>query len=462
MTIAVLIPFASTDEDRLANLDTVVAWYRQHLPDAPVIVADDGRSRAGWTKAYAIERAMAQTDATTLVVADSDCICATTVEAAQAVEDGAARWAFPHTQIRRLDRPSTLRVRAGEPPDLGMALEFKAYAGVAGGGICVIARDTWAEAPMDPRFKVTHGEDVAWARALAYLCGRPWYLTRRTAPLYHLHHPPILAVGLRYRHNQRLAAEYDNATSRTIRDVIARGRAHVDPPPVVPLPSAGEIAVIVPVIRRPAAAAPFMAAWRAATPAVLSAVYAVADPGDTPTITAWRDAGATVLLGDRGTTFAAKVNYGLEATSEPWLLLVGDDVRFHPGWAQAALAAGERGAVVSTNDLARDDLDQLAVHPLIARRYALERGACFDGPGLLAHEGYRHWYVDREWSFLAAERGELVYAPDARIEHLHHLWGKGQRDEINELGQAAAHDDARLYRLRESQYVKRIRRSPLA
>lgn len=458
MTIAVVIPFASTDEDRLANLEHVRGYYRRLFPDAPIIAADDGGCRAGWTKAHAITRGMAQTDATTIVVADSDCLCDAVVDAAQAVEDGAARWAFPHTQIRRLDRPSSNNVRAGATPHLGMGLEFKAYAGVAGGGICVIARDTWAEAPMDPRFKVTHGEDVAWARGLAYLCGRPWY-PRSASPLYHLHHPPILAVGLRYRHNQRLAAEYDNATSLTIRDVIARGQAHVDPPAVEPLPAAGDIAVIVPVIRRPASAAPFMASFRD-TNNGHSAVYAVADPDDAPTIAAWRREGATVLLGDRGSTFAAKVNYGLEATSEPWLLLVGDDVRFHHFWAEAALEAGQRGAVVSTNDLARTDLDQLAVHPLIARRYAIERGASFDGPGLLAHEGYRHWYVDREWSFLAAERGELVYAPDARIEHLHHLFGKGQRDAINELGQAAAHDDAQLYRLRESQYTKRIRRSP--
>ncbi len=461
LDLAIVFPFASTDEDRLANLDHVSQWYAARFPDAPIIVADDGGGRAGWCKARAIERGMAQASADVYVVADSDCLCDATVDAAQAVLDGAARWAFPHTQVRRLDRPSSVAVRAGELPHFGMPLEFRAYAGVAGGGICIIRADTWDVAPMDPRFVVTHGEDVAWARALGFLCGRPWH-PRTDSPLWHLHHPPILAVGMRYKHNQRLAAEYEAATSRTIADVVARGRAHTDPPPVIPQPAAGDVAVIVPVIRRPAAAAPFMAAWGTATPPGRSAVYAIADPEDHPTIDAWAAAGATVLLGDRGPTFACKVNYGLEATSEPWLLLVGDDCRFHPGWLEAALEAGKDGAVVSTNDLARDDLDRLAVHPMIERRYALERGASFDGPGLLAHEGYRHWFVDREWSFLASERDELVYAATVRIEHLHHLFGKAPRDEINELGQRHAQDDAQLYRLRESQYVKRIKRSPSA
>lgn len=457
--VAVLIPFASTCPDRLANLDTVRRWYAQRLPDAAQVVADDGGVRNGWTKARAIERAMAQTAADVLVVADSDCICDATVEAVEAVRSGAARWAFPHTQIRRLAPEPTRLVRAGAEPSMDMPLEFKSYAGVAGGGICVVHRSTWAEAPMDPRFRVTHGEDVAWARALGYLCGRPWYPARRTSPLFHLHHPPILAMGARYRANERIAAEYRDATSRTIRDVIARGQAAVDLPPVVPGPALGEVAVIVPVIRRPAAAAPFMAAWEAAG-STGSVVYAVTDPDDTSTREAWSSAGAQVLTSDRGSTYAAKVNYGFEATSEPWLLLLGDDARFHPGWLQAALAAGRRAPVVSTNDLGRDDLDRLAVHPMFARRYIEERGASFDGPGLIAHEGYTHWYVDREWSFLANERGVMTYAPDARIEHLHPIYGKAELDAIYRLGQAAARQDAQLYARRERYFVNRVRRSP--
>ena len=456
--LAVLIPFASTDPDRLANLDTIRRFYADRFPGVPQHVADDGGCRAGWTKALAIQRCVDQTDAGVFIVADSDCLCEGVVPAAEAVLAGENRWAFPHTQIRRLTAAASAEVRGGAVPHLGMPLELPAYAGVAGGGIVVLTRDAWAECPMDPRFKVTHGEDVAWARTLDYLAGKPWYPKQFNSPLYHLWHPPILAVGARYKANEKWAAEYSNSTTRTIRAVIADGRAHVDPRPVQPLPSDETIAVIVPVLNRPAAAEPFMRSWSASHPAG-TRVYAVTDQEDTATRQAWYDAGAVVLTSDRGSTFAAKVNYGYEATSEPWLLLLGDDVRFHQGWVTAALAASELGPVVSTNDGARDDLDRLAVHPMMSRRYITERGASFDGPGLIAHEGYLHWYVDREWSFLAVERGALVYAPDCLIEHMHPIFGKGRMDDTYQLGQAAAEHDRRTYTLRESQFVKRIRRT---
>lgn len=456
--LAVIIPFASTDPDRVANLATIQEWYATRFPGVPQHVADDGGGRAGWTKAHAIQRGIDRTDAGTFIVADSDCLCEGTVPAVAAVLDGTHQWAFPHTQIRRLTLAATAEVRAGAAPHLGMPTEYPPYAGVAGGGIVVSTREAWETAPMDPRFKVTHGEDVAWARALAYLCGRPWYPHDGPSPLYHLFHPPILAVGARYKVNERIAVEYSNSTTRTIRDVIERGRAHIEPAPVTPVPSTGTVAVIVPVLNRPAAAEPFMRSWSASHPNG-SRVYAVTDLEDTATRKAWEAAGATVLTSDRGSTFACKVNYGLEATQEPWLLLVGDDVRFHPGWLQAALKVGEIHHVVSTNDGARDDLERLAVHPMMSRRYILERGASFDGPGLIAHEGYAHWYVDREWSLLAVERGVMAFAPDARIEHLHPIFGKGEMDDTYRLGQAAAREDQRTYTLRESQYVTRIRRT---
>jgi len=456
--VAILIPYASTDPDRAANLVTVQAWYADRFPGVEQVVAGDGGCRTGWTKATAVQRCVDQTDADVFIVADSDCICDGVVPDVEAVLCGVAQWAFPHTQVRRLTASASAEVRGGAAPHLGMALETPGYAGVAGGGVVVLTREAWEIAPMDPRFKVTHGEDVAWARALAYLCGRPWY-PRVNTPLYHLYHPPILAIGARYKANERFANEYSNATTLTIREVLDRGRAHVDPPHVVPLPSKTTIGIIVPVLGRPAAAAPFMASWSSSSSSSTSVVYAATDAEDTATRRAWYEAGATVLTSDRGTTFACKANYGVEATSEPWLLFVGDDVRFHHGWDTAALEAGSAGPVVSTNDMARDDLDRLAIHPMISRDYIVQRGASFDGPGLVAHEGYRHWYVDREWSFLAAERGALVYAPDARIEHLHPIFGKGEMDATYRLGQAAARDDERTFRWRESQYVTRIRRS---
>ena len=40
--------------------------------------------------------------------------------------------------------------------------------------------------------------------------------------------------------------------------------------------------------------------------------------------------------------YAKKMNRGLELTSDPFLLLAADDLRFHPGWDTALLRVAER------------------------------------------------------------------------------------------------------------------------
>lgn len=210
-----------------------------------------------------------------------------------------------------------------------------------------------------------------------------------------------------------------------------------------------QIAVIVPVIERPHAAEPFMESW-ANTTNGHSTVYPVVHVGDIDTYGAWDRKLAEVgvenypIVGSSRTTYAAKVNWAYETTEEPWLLLVGDDVRFHEGWEEAALAAMGRGGVISTNDGQRDDLHLLAVHPIFQRTYLDTLGATVDGPGTLAHEGYHHAYVDQEWSYVARKRGMLHYAPDCLIEHLHPVFGKGEPDHIYELGNAHNDEDREL------------------
>jgi hypothetical protein len=213
--------------------------------------------------------------------------------------------------------------------------------------------------------------------------------------------------------------------------------------------AAEETAVIVPVLGRPGNAAPFMASL-AGSDAPLARVYAVADADDGETAQAWKEAGATVLTwhGPSPGTFAQKVNIGYRATSEPWLLLSGDDVRFHPGWLDQAQAAARDGAsVVGTNDLhnPRVTAGDHSPHPLIRRAYVDEQGASWDGPGIVAHEGYRHWFVDDEIVAAAKQRGAWVMAIHAKVEHLHPLWGLAADDETYQLGREHVEEDKVLF-----------------
>jgi hypothetical protein len=217
-------------------------------------------------------------------------------------------------------------------------------------------------------------------------------------------------------------------------------------------PAIEQTAVIVPVMKRPQNAAPFMASLRASTG--LATVYAVADVGDEETAEAWRMAGATVKYAEIGRpgTFAEKVNaaYGMQ-TDEPWLFLTGDDVRFHAGWLDHAQAvAGDQLHVIGTNDLSnpRVTSGEHATHLLIRRSYVDEQGASWDGPKVVCHEGYRHWYVDNEMVTAAKLRNVWGMALGSVVEHLHPLFGTAENDDVYELGQSHQKQDYALWRQR--------------
>jgi hypothetical protein len=277
----------------------------------------------------------------------------------------------------------------------------------------------WYDRAVNPTTGVLQGEDLSFCE-------------RAGVPI-HVH------TGIRTSHLKRVWLQEDDYWDRFL-------------PPPAELPTA----VIVPVMNRPASAAPFMRYMRASTG--LANVYAICDPPDTSTQDAWRDAGANVIISDRGYTFAQKVNCGYEHTSEPVLFFTGDDIHPYPGWLDHAQHVMVRDGVglVATNDLgnARVTSGEHATHPLISRQYIDERGASWDGPKTVAHEGYGHWYVDEEWSWVAKLRGEFGAALGSVVEHLHPIWGKGDDDATYRRGQASVNADRLLWERRVREYAR--------
>lgn len=220
-------------------------------------------------------------------------------------------------------------------------------------------------------------------------------------------------------------------------------------------PATELVDVIVPVMDRPQNAEPFMRSLRASTG--LATVYAVVGRTDRVSLDAWEAAGAEVLVGDVH-TFAEKVNHAYRATASPWLFIVGDDVHFHPGWLDHAqfVAAQEQACVVGTNDLGNPRVmrGEHATHLLISRAYVDEQGASWDGPGVVCHEGYRHWYVDDEIVLAAKQSGVWAMALGSKVEHLHPIWGKAEPDKVYDLGQAASAADGKLFKGRLKAYTK--------
>lgn len=213
---------------------------------------------------------------------------------------------------------------------------------------------------------------------------------------------------------------------------------HADPPPATE-----RVDVIVPVLHRPQNVAPFMESLIASTG--LATAWFVCDRDDRGEQEAVLAAGGRVLKCDG--TFAEKVNYayGKVAPQAPWLLLVGDDVQFRPGWWDHALftAWATPGTnVVGTNDLgnARVLRGEHATHMAIRRSYIDEVGSSWDGPGAVCHP-YRHWYVDDEIVTAARMRGVFQSALGSVVEHMHPLFGKAVNDDVYALGQSFADED---------------------
>jgi GT2 family glycosyltransferase len=216
----------------------------------------------------------------------------------------------------------------------------------------------------------------------------------------------------------------------------------------VPPPATERVTVVVPVLSRPQNVAPLVESLRASTG--LADVLFVTEPDDLFEWAAIDEAGANRIT--HPGTFAQKVNTAVDHVTTPWVFLAGDDVVFRPGWLDHAMnVANKYGAqVVGTNDLGNPAViaGDHATHMLISMDYIHETGASWDGPGLVCHEGYRHWYVDNEIVSAAKQRGVWGAAPGSIVEHNHPAWGKADDDEVYELGQSFSDRDAALFRKR--------------
>ncbi len=165
--------------------------------------------------------------------------------------------------------------------------------------------------------------------------------------------------------------------------------------------------------------------------------------------------GAQVLLVDSEcVSWPQKINRAyreLDLASDPrlWFLAGADDIRFWPRWWQitAKARANEAIGVIGTQDMGNPIVmrGQHTTHPLIRSGYVKDRGASLDGPGVVIHEGYRHWYCDNELVELAKSRNAWEFVNGAVIEHLHPYWKKGHWDEVYDIGQNAADTDKLLW-----------------
>lgn len=224
-------------------------------------------------------------------------------------------------------------------------------------------------------------------------------------------------------------------------------------------PATELVDVIVPVLHRPQNVKPFMESLRASTG--LARAWFVCEEGDDVQADEVRSYGGNVLF--HSGSFAKKANFAfdqLSALSEAqWVFLAGDDVKFRPGWLDHCFEVARRykAKVVGTNDLANPRVmrGEHATHMLVERAYVMGKGASWDGPGVLCHEGYHHWFVDDELVTVAKQHGVFQVALGSEVEHVHPMVGKAPNDAVYDLGADKAQEDEKLFKARFRKFSAR-------
>jgi hypothetical protein len=192
-----------------------------------------------------------------------------------------------------------------------------------------------------------------------------------------------------------------------------------------------DVVIVVPILARAHRVAPLVDSIRATCDARIVFAVTTTDRLVHQAVDAAGCKRIAVAPTQRG-DYARKVNAVYRATTEPLIFLGADDLRFHPGWLEAARSQLLPGiGVVGTNDLGspRVMAGEHATHSLVTRAYADEHGT-LDGPGAILCERYVHEYVDDELVGTAKLRGAWAFAVDSHVEHLHPNWGKGKMDKL--------------------------------
>lgn len=203
MKVVVLVPYRP-HPDLTPLWEKLHAWWGQHHPAWPLIVAD---STGDWSRAEAINTAAAQTPWDVAVIADV-CVWQRPETLRRHVDDAAnsPKMVIPYEVCVRLNPDGTEAFLKADGRDnfIGWNTDRVEDVRQPHGGITVIHRETWETVGgMDPRFRVWGGEDdalVLSARTLARVRrgdGVLWQLYHRSMPRDPKRRPQELAE--RYR-----------------------------------------------------------------------------------------------------------------------------------------------------------------------------------------------------------------------------------------------------------------------
>lgn len=215
-----------------------------------------------------------------------------------------------------------------------------------------------------------------------------------------------------------------------------------------------KLAILIPVLRRPDNIEPLVESVEKNT--TNFELLFIVSPGDEDEICELECQNQSYITMDQSYEnkgdFQKKINHGFNSIEAEWYFLGADDIKFYPGWFEAAMKVYEEtdACVIGTNDMGNPGVlqGQHATHSLVLRDYALECGT-IDEPGKILYEGYHHNFCDTEFVGTAKWRGAWSFSRDSIVEHLHPDWRKGINDEVYKLGKKFFAEDQELYTRRK-------------
>ena len=239
----------------------------------------------------------------------------------------------------------------------------------------------------------------------------------------------------------------------------------LDTRPAADKPVMEDVAVLVPVMKRPGNVPRLVDSFNATNDGT-ARLYYICDTDDVEQIEAVEAAGIEWIPADGGTSFASKINEGHKQTTESWLFITGDDVEFTDGWVDAARLLSDRYDVIGTNDSEEGRVRNPKVaagthsdHFFVRRAYIDDEGSSLEGPGIVLAEAYFHFYTDVELIQLAKALGKFTPCLDSHV--IHHHPGYDGREDLRQADSVYMHAvefsdiDATTFRRRAAQIEQR-------
>jgi hypothetical protein len=204
--VTIVIPWRP-QPSRLAAFDTVVDWYRTHLPEAQIVTIDSedelfNLSRCRNLGIARVEREKG--DGEVVIVGDADTlpqIGALREAVAAATSDGLVH--LPYTDYHWLGRAGTADLLAGAAPE---DCDFELVRGACSGVYVTTPATWWSHGGQDERFRGWGFEDAAWYVAHETLLGEP--PRRHSGAVFAMHHETQLREGPQYDLNAELMQRY--------------------------------------------------------------------------------------------------------------------------------------------------------------------------------------------------------------------------------------------------------------